>query len=145
MRRVVLAVIVLAGCASASSQGLTSARGETNARGDTLSGLFILQFVNGKELPLQMQDAGSAYTLNHSAIAFRLDGTFAQASAVTAPQVGNTIAPTSFLFDGTFVYAASTQAVSLRSRRGGRIAGALANDVLTLLAGSDTLVFYRQR
>ena len=63
---------------------------------------------------------------------------------MSATRAGTTIGPTTLLFQGTYVYKASTHAVSLRDGDGSRIAGTIVNDMMTLRAGRDTLVYYRQ-
>jgi hypothetical protein len=147
MRRIhalhLVAAILLTSGASASTQRVASASIATSARGDTLSGRFILQFTNGREVPFSTENAGAVYTLDSASIAFKPNGSFIRSTTVTVRQAGDTFAA-SRLFHGTFVYSASTHAVSLRDSDGVSIGGTIVNDTMTLAAGRDTLVFYRQ-
>ena len=148
MRRIraltyLVAAILMTSGASASSQRVASAGTATKARGDTLSGLFILQFSDGREVPYSRENAGVVYTLDSASIAFKPNGSFTRSTTVTVRKAGETFAATR-LFHGTFIYAASTHAVALRDSAGVSIDGTIVNDTMTLYAGPETLVFYRQ-
>jgi hypothetical protein len=138
-----LAAIVLTSCASASSRRVPGAHTATHPRGDTLSGLFILQLSNGRELPFSTENAGAVYTLDSASIALQPNGIFTRSVTVTVRQAGETFTA-SRLFHGTFVYTASTHVVSPRDGDGASVAGSIMNDTMTLQAGRESLVFYRQ-
>jgi hypothetical protein len=140
----VLAALVLTSHASPSSRRAARATAVTNVRGDTLSGLFILQLMNGKELPVNQEHNGLVYTLNSVSIAFKLNGTYDQSTSVTVTQAGRTFGPETYLVRGTFDYAASTHVVSLRGSSGLPMGGSIVNDMMTLQVVRDTAVFYRQ-
>ena len=140
MRRIraltyVLAAILLTACGSDAG---------TNPAEETLSGTFLLQSVNGNGLPFSTEDEGAVVTLNSASIAFQLNGTFNQSTSTTVTQAGQTLGPASVLLAGTFVYVASTHAVSLRSSDGAQIAGTVLNNTMTLQDDGDTYVFNRQ-
>lgn len=138
-----LAAMLLMSCASARARRATSAGSGTKPSGDTLSGLFILQFSNGREVPFSEKNADAVYTLDSASIALTSNGSFTRSAAVTVRQSGETFAANR-LFHGTFVYTASTHAVSLRDDTGASVAGTIEYDTMTLKAGRETLVFYRQ-
>jgi hypothetical protein len=125
MRRIrtlsyLLAAAVLAGCGS--DQG-------TNPIADTPSGVFVLQWVNDKALPFSTGEAGVVYTITSDRITLQQDGRFVESTLPT---------------NGTFVYTASTNAISLLASDGGQIAGTVLNDTMTLHDSGNTFVFYRQ-
>jgi hypothetical protein len=141
MRRIraatyVLAAILLTSCGSDSATSPSKDK-------DTLSGVFKLQWVNGKGLPISAEEAGVVVTLNTDLITFQLNGTFTQSTTMTVTQSGQTIGPASLLLDGTYAYALSTQAVSLRTSDGAQISGTVVNDTMTLQDGAQTFVYYR--
>jgi hypothetical protein len=131
-----LAAILLTSCGSDSG---------TNPGKDTLSGVFVLQWVNEQALPFNMEDDGVVLTLHKDVITFQLGGTFTQSTTVTVTQAGETNGPASLLVDGTYVYGASTQAVSLRTSDGTQIAGTVVNDTMILRDGGQTFAYYRQQ
>ena len=142
MRRIralpyLLAALLLTSCGTDSG---------TNPSENPLVGTFILQSVNGNGLPFSTQRVGGVYTLGSSWIAFRLPREFTQSLTVTTvTQSGQTIGPATFLEYGTFLYTASTQAVSLRRSDGIQFVGSVANDTMTLVEdGGGTFVFKRQ-
>jgi hypothetical protein len=139
MRRIralsyVLAVALLAGCGS--DQG-------TNPSDDTPSGVFVLQWVNDKALPFSTDAEGVVYAIASARITLQQDGRFTQSMTASVTLDGRTETAT-LPTNGTFVYTASTHAITLVASDGGQIAGTVLNDTLTLYDGGDTLVFYRQ-
>ena len=142
MRRIraltyVLAATLLTSCGSDSG---------TNPGENPLAGTFILQSVNGKGLPFSTQRVGGVYTLGSSWIGFQLHGEFTQSLTVNnVPLADGTIGPATFLAYGTFLYTASTQAVSLHRSDGIEFAGTVTIDIMTLVdVGGDSYVFKRQ-
>jgi len=131
----VLAAILLTSCGSDSA---------TNPSDNTLSGTFVLHYVNDGLLPFSIEDAGVVYTVGGGWIGFQPNGTFDQSKTVTVTQAGTSSGPATFILSGTFVYTASTHAVSLRTSDGEQITGTVVNDTMTLQDGGDTYVFYRQ-
>ena len=149
MRRIralayVLAAVLATSCASVSRPRVTSATTAASAGKDTLSGLFILQLMNGKELPSIKEHNGLVYTLHKVSIAFEPNGTYDQWTTVSATRAGKTIGIDTDLTEGTFAYAASTHVISLHGNTGPPMAGTVVNDMMTLQVVRDTAVFYRQ-
>jgi hypothetical protein len=139
MRRIrtlsyLLAAAVLAGCGS--DQG-------TNPIADTPSGVFVLQWVNDKALPFSTGEAGVVYTITSDRITLQKDGRFVESTTASLTIDGRTETAT-LPTNGTFVYTASTNAISLLASDGGQIAGTVLNDTMTLHDSGNTFVFYRQ-
>jgi hypothetical protein len=139
----VLAAIMATSGASAPARRV-SATTATSPSSDTLSGLFILQLMNGTELPSTKELNGLVYTLHAVSIAFRLNGTYTQSTTVTVTRDGRTLGVETDTLQGRFDYAASTHVISLRGSSGFPMAGTVVNDVMTLQVVRDTAVFYRQ-
>jgi len=149
MRRIralacVLTAILLTSCASTARGQVTNATTGTSPKGDSLSGLFILQLMNGNELPFDKEHNGLVYRLDKVSIAFKQNGTYDQWTTVTVTRAGQTIGVDTDLTEGTFHFAASTHVVSLRGKTGLPMAGTVVDDRMTLQVVRDTAVFYRQ-
>ena len=140
MRRIraltyVLAAVLLASCGSDQGTGPTE---------NTPTGVFVLQWVNEKPLPFSTDEDGLVYSITSDRITLQKDGRFVQSMTLSMTLDGRTETAT-LPSSGTFVYTASTNAITLLASDGGQIAGTVLNDTMTLHEGGDTFVFYRQQ
>jgi VCBS repeat-containing protein len=114
----------------------------------TVSGVFVLQTVNAKPLPYSFTDpeagSGVVFAITSDQITLRQDGTFAEVMVMTMTQGGQPAGSLTLPSNGTYVYTASTHAISLLASGGARVTGTVSNDTMTLKDDSDTLVFRRQ-
>ena len=141
MRRIralthVAAALLLASCGSDSGTSPSS-----NA---TISGAFVLQYVNDKPLPFSVSEAGAVFTITGDRITFQLDGRFVESITVSVTAAGQTETST-VSSSGTYRYSASSTAISILASDGTQIAGTVSSDTMQLHDGSDTFTYYRQQ